>query len=114
MEQKRITFKVAKAIKEAGYPFVNGVSIILEHCKEDTNKWDFWSGIVDTTYLDVWLWLWTEKGIRLQPDSDRKEIVDIYMDNTFFYTLRKENKTVSPEEAIIAAIEYLVDNNLIK
>lgn len=61
------------------------------------------------TYLEVWLWLWRIKGIFITFDNHITFIsslsgLDIELPE--FYS--------DPEEAIIAAINYLVDNDLIK
>ncbi len=88
MEQKRVSYTVAKAIKEAGYPQyeneLEGVPKVL----------------YVPTYFDVWLWLWREKELTRMAIWDK--IADI------------KGNYFDPEEAIIAAIDYLVDNNLIK
>lgn len=55
---KRVSLKVAKAIKDAGYPqdYENA---------EDTYT-NLIGGIwVKPTYIEVWLWLWREKKIDL-------------------------------------------------
>lgn len=107
---KRCSFKVAKAIKEAGYP--------QEYCGEYFNKYgaiDSYLGynIARPYAMEVWLWLWREKCIHLNTDTSRKGIVCIYIDETIIHEV-KDMKIADPEEAIIAAIEYLVTNNLIK
>ena len=87
---KQVSYKVAKAIERAGWQW---------------NEYD--EGVMCTrpTYLDVWIWLW------------EKEIC-IEIKNNHYYTLAKVNNerfhADTPEEAIIAAIEYLVDNKLLK
>lgn len=110
MEQKRVSFKVAKAIKEAGYPqdiwkcnwFYSEDGELLNI--SNTGYYEFPA----PTYLDVWLWLW-KKNIR------------IYVKDFFGGLVVSESSSgydsvsyTEPEEAIIAAIEYLVDNTLIK
>ena len=69
-------------------------------------------------YLEVWLWLWREKGIRFN--------VEDLWDANLSYTERGcacntnqlggicTPEVSDPEEAIIAAIEYLVTNKLLK
>lgn len=113
---KRVSFKVAKAIKEAGYPQYG-------HCEE---FYDSHGNVVSKmcdmhklvyprpTYIEVWLWLWREKKIKtlLSPvfDDDGND-----RDKVWIAIEAKEfDEYDDPEEAIIAAIEYLVDNNLIK
>lgn len=121
MKQKRVSFKVAKALKEAGYPQSPNASeywYVTEHSEPIFDEpykdagtlvddWDFATNMVSApTYLDVWLRLWREKGIRIQVIS--KEELIISKDSGITY------KREYPEEAIIAAIEYFVDNDLIK
>ena len=116
MEQKRVSFKVAKAIKEAGYPqwSVEGadntklaydcVGEMWEIRYFDQNPQDYYTA---PTYLDVWLWLWREKKITIDIVGGiefRIHITDNFIGGC----------GDNPEEAIIKAIEYLVDNNLIK
>lgn len=69
-------------------------------------------------YIEVWLWLWREKGIRFD--------VENLWDAEFSYPERGcasntnqlggicTPEVSDPEEAIIASIDYLVDNGLIK
>lgn len=108
--KKKVSFKVAKAIKEAGYPQGNTMSgyWVADEVKGrikygdavNAVMWGKDNKIVDMpTYIDVWLWLWREKGTPIQVDYTFCSI-DCQLND--------------PEEAIIAAIEYLVENNLIK
>lgn len=65
---KRVSLKVAKALKEAGYP------------QTDLSCWYDAFGTVFTvrprnesyyvapTYLEVWLWLWRKKDLRIRPN----------------------------------------------
>lgn len=102
MGQKRVSLKVAKAIKEVGYP-----QDYEEICYFDDNM-----EIICKCprCIDVWLWLWVEKNIKLsiEPNEDEAECFTTDL-----------GKLISkfgnePEEAIAEAIEYLVDNDLIK
>lgn len=97
---KEVSFKVAKAIKEAGYPQVGyywyspqGVECYSESDLDEVGY------VSAPTYIDVWLWLWREKGIPIQIDYAFCGI---------------DCQINDPEEAIISAIEYLADNDLIK
>lgn len=122
MEQKRVSLEVAKAIKEAGYPqeqIYDYEAIVIT----DFDYVGKYLGLMEEvcylcpTYLEVWLWLWREKKICL-------EIEKLYAHESYiqrgcvcgteqcgeFYT----PEVADPEEAIINAIKYLVDNNLIK
>ena len=122
---KRVSFEVAKYLKEVGYPQGNTLHgyWIAEDTKGGRIKygdivnavhWGKDGNIVDIpTYLETWLWLWREKGIHLNTDTSRKDIVCIYWDNTIIHEI-KDMRIIDPEEAIEAAIKHLVDNNLIK
>ena len=117
MEQKRVSFKVARAVKDAGYPQNYGEGSL--YYSEDGQLYEYSSELfpiypnvycVCIAYLSVWLWLWREKKIHIDIDSDICDEGAIsYEDNTL-----EEFEENDPEEAIIAAVEYLVDNNLIK
>lgn len=110
---KRVSFKVAQAIKEAGYPQYNtnvldGYDILGKPTTiySSAEKCEY----IAPTYIDVWLWLWREKRIKLSVEPNE--------DETECYT-KDLGKLISnfgsdPEEAIESAIEYLVDNDLIK
>lgn len=113
---ERVSFEVAKAIKEAGYPQGNTDKCYLtaDHNKyykegqiveNDDGEWSVLTkNLADIpTYLEVWLWLWREKDIQC---SIKDGYVYIGSDELDYYS--------DPEEAIIGAIEYLVDNDLIK
>ena len=63
------------------------------------------------TYLEVWGWLWREKEIRIELNSGA--IVSMRVTD-FSWSVVYQNNYSDPEKAIIAAIDYLVENNLIK
>lgn len=93
---KRVSLKVAKYLKEVGYLFSYEVN---ENFKE-----------YFPTYLDVWLWLWKVKDIKLSV-AEIDDVVKVY--------IRGSKPLISqfsadPEGAIINIIEFLVDNDLIK
>lgn len=95
---KRVSFEIAKALKEAGYPQDENEELKMRGLPERVDV---------PTYIDTWLWLWREKGIKISHRigvnitgiEDNDAIDDSFDD---------------PEEAIIAAIESLVKNDLIK
>lgn len=58
------------------------------------------------TYLELWLWLWREKDIKILND-------DIGSANILPFCI-EISEYEDPEKAIIAAIECLVDNKLLK
>lgn len=105
---KRVSFKVAKAIKEAGYPFDHDVYDLLEYCERDINKWNYWSRFVNTTYPEVWLWLRREKKITIEFRSNFATYIRGIEDEI------QLGANSDPQESLITAIEYLVENNLIK
>ena len=123
---KRVSFNVAKAIKKAGYPQekkdgtalypVNGeFKGKLCGYNSDAPERDKLS-IVAPTYFEVWLWLWREKKCYIQQELCFKS-----NNESSFVCIDKINhiawvKSLSddPEEAIIAAIERLVEKDLLK
>lgn len=76
------------------------------------------SAIAAPTYLEVWLWLWREKGIRF----DIEDLWDAELSYPERGCASNTNQlggictpeVSDPEKAIISAIEYLVENNLLK
>lgn len=108
---KRISFKAAEALKEAGYPQIRG-----PFYDSDGDLWEnpdeaynFNHIYYAPTYFDAWNWLW-KKGIRI-------EILDSKITTQCYATISGEKDTVlfnSPEEAIITTVNYLVEHNLIK
>lgn len=67
------------------------------------------------SYMDMWLWLWRVKKIFIEPSIHFDSIKGYYF-TAFIISndLSKHIEESDPEEAIIAAINYLVENNLIK
>ena len=122
---KKVSFKVAKAIKEAGYPQDNHTAIYLED-----GSCIYTGGLLDTgssiyykivSYIEVWLWLWQEKGIKLEVhhpiDLDKPNFFDeerVYCATGYDVAYADECEYANPEDAIVAAIDCLVENNLIK
>ena len=112
-ELKRVSYKVAKALKEAGYPQGNlsvwydrhGVIFTIRP-KEGTEYY------VAPEYLKVWLWLWREKRIFIEILQNVFG-VEMYIWKDYYDNIYKED-CKDPEEAIIAAIEYIVNNKLLK
>lgn len=114
-----VSFKVARTLKEVGYPQYGSCDeyynqegrVIDKFC--DINKLIYPA----PTYLDVWLWLWRTRGFYI-------DIAHYYNSNEVTIWDNKYNKIKSiecmgnsdPEEVIEKAIEYLVTktNDLIK
>lgn len=127
---EKVSFNVAKAIKEAGYPQV------LEYWKylEDNTYWYYPDGKLEKKgnvpdYIDiskltfapyimeVWMWLWREKGlfIKVYPVVDKFSFSILFIEDDAWENCGNIiSEYVDPEEAIIAAIEYIVNNDLIK
>lgn len=115
---KRCSFKVAKALKEAGYPqgITNNFYASSRRYSDISNRDIFEGYILDNTenralsdcdiptYLEVWLWLWREKHRFLEC---------AYKEGRFF-NYKTSYSYADPEETIVAAIEYLVSNKLLK
>lgn len=97
---KRISFRVAKALKDAGYP--------QDYKNAEDTYTNLNGGIwVKPTYIEVWLWLWREK----------KRVIDLMYSKCGMWQCVTDYDCQyhkDPEDAIVAAIEYLVDNDLIK
>lgn len=123
---KRVSFEVAKAIKEAGYPqtpagsgystkeqWIDGV-MFKEGSYIDLDAFDVESDnfVSIVSYLDVWLWLWREKKkwIEIVIDKSTNKAYPIINNHTDWIFDSNDN----PEEVIVAAIEYLCKNNLIE
>ena len=123
---KRVSFNVAKAIKQAGYPQEKKDGTALYPVKgefkgklcgynSDAPERDKLS-IVAPTYFEVWDWLWREKKCYIQPElcfKSNNESSFVCIDKINHIALVKSSSQ-DPEEAIIAAIEYLAENNLLK
>lgn len=139
---KRVSFKVAKVLKEVGYPQEHNCDkYVTEPCKghyiwdtsnpdctskDDDALYDFEIGeyvdhemysvsiahsVTAPTYLDAWLWLWREKTIAIDCGCD------VIGDNhwfSFITHLKTIKSGKDPEEAIKEAVNYIIENNLIK
>lgn len=121
MKLKRVSFKIALAIKDIGYPQGDSDSFYIntddyffykkgELVKDNRDNY-YKDDIIDAPYaMEVYLWLWREK----------KEILELLyypIRNKWciLYNCNQEMSRVNDiEEAIIATLEYLVNNNLIK
>lgn len=108
---KRVSFEVAQVLKDAGYPQDknNGTMVyptigefrgVLSGFNDAAPKRDELS-INAPYYLEVWLWLWREKRSWLEVR---------HLGGDWFKCFATES---DPENAIIGAINYLAENNLI-
>lgn len=116
---KRVTFEIAKALKEAGYPQYGSCDEYYNHNGQVVSKFCDINKLIypSPTYMEVWLWLWREKKIRIEFNDIVYKIYDAteWVDNYGYHLIYLRNKmTTDPEESIIEAIEYLIDNDLIK
>lgn len=108
---KTVTFKVAEAIKKAGYPqekLTDKVYLVNGDKEGNLAHYTsalFYDSIVAPTYIEVWLWLWKEKKYSIN--------VDCHIGGKWSTDMSMEDYP-DQEEALIAAIDYLVDNDLIK
>lgn len=116
MKLQLISFKQAKALKEAGYP--QGQTNIV-YTTKDIKKFKEgdlvlrgWvnNNVIDAPYaIEIWLWLWREKGFQIDIEYATNTC------NIYRYALFcKSFELIDPEETIIAAIEFLVDNDFLK
>lgn len=141
MEQKRVSYKVAKAIKEAGYPQIITNIFFDKVYNEDgliVGAYLCEGGPVAPTYFDVWIWLWREKIVELTFGyGPRMNDVDetLYCDTLKYHDKSHPNmkyiiqemcysteccskgynhEHADPEEALINTIEFLVDNDMLR
>lgn len=112
---KPVSYKVAKAIKEAGYP--QGVTP-YEYVTKDYATFkegefidSFFSvnagdNVVDAPYvMEVWLWLWEFKDIHISVKRQGFfSVAEVFGHKFAFET---------PEESIAAAIDFIVDSGLV-
>lgn len=129
---KRVPLEIAKKLKEIGYP--QGWKCDKHYCLESEGEYGYQIGDLVTagavhkncleavsapTYIEVWLWLWKEKKISVSILCDE----DSRLEKQWYTVAEKLTGEIGaftdevffsdPEEAIIIAINYLVDNNLI-
>lgn len=108
MTQKIVTFEVAKALKDAGYPQVGRYQYTYagELLVDLVREGGICYGPMAPSYLDAWLWMWNTKNIQIE-----------VADKSYFAKAKVIGKVfveTNPEEAIANAIGFLVENNLIK
>lgn len=112
---QKVSFRVAKVLKEAGYP-------------QETEYWyskdgEFCYSLSDLdelgyisapTYIDAWLWLWKVKKICINCNLDKYNLIPQWWCSNEDGINYNTPNFDGPEEAIANAIEYLVENDLIK
>lgn len=117
MGQNKVSFEIAKILKEVGYPQSQCSPQYKENGELENGFTDLGEGCYYApTYLDVWLWLWRKGRFKISLDECLGVCV-IY--DTAILDYRKNGdiysfKYTDPEKSIIAAIDYLVENDLIK
>lgn len=110
MKQKKVSFEVAKHLEEVGYPQSQFAPQYKENGELENGFTDLGEGCVYApTYLDVWLWLFNEKNIVIEPKCRINDNGNYYWENGWI-----DCTYYDQEEAIVAAIEYIVKDNLIK
>lgn len=136
---KRVSFKVAKALKKAGYSQGNTAPCyVIENCTKQYNteiitkeirlrikrykEGDYIEklGFDDErceppvcyapTYIEAWLWLWREKKIYITFCEHGGGAICSMSNGKSIFNFSNED----PEELIIEAIRYLIDNDLLK
>lgn len=118
---KQVSYKVAKAIRNVGYPQGNTDKCYLttDHnhfykegqiVENEDGEWTVLTkNLADIpTYIDVWLWLWKEKSTYIQVGREYCTLSFKWGDSCTFIM------QATPEETIEKAIEYLVENDLIE
>lgn len=143
MAQKTVSFEVAKALKEAGYPQgdknsgdckvyplethnINWEPYTKEGVLSTRYKCETWTilltaipYVVAPTYIDAWLWLWREKEIRIcledAWDLQEPEIErGCYVGTNQLGGICSSQEFADPEDGIVDIIDYLVKNKLLK
>lgn len=139
---KIVSFEVAKAIKILGFhgatnhfysdgyddednpehefvlcgasipTYVQDWNDINKYPEYDKTHIDYWRNVWSApTYIEVWLWLWREKKKWIDVSFSLDEDGWTFMQNPSPCDCGLYS---DPDEAIEAAIKYLVENNLIK
>lgn len=121
---KRVSFEVAKALKEAGYPQGETDSVYVTKDIDNFEEGELvdilyttWvsDNVVDAPYaVEVWFWLWREKKICINCNLDKYNLIPQWWCNNEDGINYNTPNFDDPEEAIVATIEGLVENHLIK
>lgn len=128
---KIASFEIVKALKEAGYPQEWNDTEFFYTENGELKRGDDYEGnpIEDIMYyqryavpapfvMEIWLWLWREKNIRF----DIEDLWDAELSYPERGCASNTNQlggictpeVSDPEEAIIAAIQYIVEHQLLK
>lgn len=137
MKQQEITLKVAQAIVKEGFPTEAFEGIVFDAEGNIVGKYE--QEMKLPTYIDVWLWLWRSKIVELSLNygmryNDVDETLWCYpldyherSHPQMKYIIQEINEGchgkcqshgynhehADPENAIVSAVDFLVDNNLI-
>lgn len=126
--EKLITFEVAKVLKEIGYPqgITDKCYLTTDHnhfykegqiVENEDGEWTVLTkNLADIpTYIEVWMWLWRVKKIYIDINciqcSEYNTEVSIWHD---YGEYQYACQSTDPEVAITQAIDYLVENKLLK
>lgn len=114
---KRVSFEVAKALKEAGYPQnpynttlwfnLNGEQISDDAVIDDDV--DINTVCAAPTYFEAWVWLFNKKDIVIEPKCQINDNGKCYWENGYI-----DCTYYDQEEALEAAIEYIVASKRLK
>lgn len=115
---KRVSHEVIRALKKAGYKFT---PIQSSFFVDDTNAWysEEDAELYSLPYaMEVWLWLWREKKIYINTGITNGYTFAVVSSSTSetgrIVKIDKDFYAQDPEDAIIAAIEFLVEHKLLK
>lgn len=119
---KQVSFETAKWLKANGYPQEQTEEV---YCLEGDRTGrlvakgflEFYDTADAPTYMDVWLWLWQEKNIRITVEYIGFAEYCVYTIWQGSYILREselyQEMYPEPEGAIISALEYLQKHSII-
>lgn len=129
---KEVPFNIACALKKAGYPqsmtrgiFYNkeGEPLLVTNVN-DRLEYDTYA----PSYFDVWLWLWRTHKFRIMLSASNQRWDEVHgivtgvsgeVCKTFYRGIPAYDATdhfanyKDPEEAIVGAVNYLFNNDLI-
>lgn len=122
------SLKVAEHIAKIGYnQNSHKFKYVIEDCSEGYTNIEHKRGdFIDITYMSisrdkvvsapgimaVWSWLWKVKGVHLNTDTSIPGIVCVNLDQTPIQEVT-EKKFEEPDEAILYAMEVLIDKGII-
>lgn len=115
MEQKLVTFELAKVLKSSGFP----QEARGPYCPLYTQNGELVGSIyhrpfsveerpliLAPTYFDVGRWLWDEKDIKIMPQSQHRDLIVKQGSVTFRYC----GEFADLEEAIVIGVNFVMLN----